>query len=209
MLNYLLSFFNITIPTLIWYYIGDIIYYFYNRDFKVARNITSAIHALTVIMAFTLNFNFSPLLLYYSSRGYYIIDTLYEITTFKTAMSMSLYQIGMLLHHGVTLITLNYLLDPRSVNYIFYCYFLAEVSNVPMYIMRHLHSKNIQNKYIMKFILFLEFAAYFVLRMIMCIPIMYSVFNDSKAENVLKSMTVIMYSISGYWTSKLFGQLIK
>lgn len=209
MYTYLLSLVGLSVPVLLWYYIGNFFYYLYNHDFKISRNIASFIHASSVILFYNLNINYNALILYYISRGYYLIDTLYELVTYKTASTISVYQLGMLLHHVVTLFSIEYLLYPNSVKYVFYCYYLAELSNLPMYLMRHLNSLKVTNKYLLGLILVSEFVSYIVLRMIMCIPIMYKVYYDSNIDNTLKSMTIIMYCISGYWSYKLFGQIHK
>ena len=195
------------IPIISWYYFGNMICYYNQYNFKVARNIISAIHALSVISLYSLNVNI--MLMYLISRGYYTVDTAYEVADLKRANSIKLYQLGMLLHHFVTLYGLQYMINPLTSYYVTYTFFLAEVSNLPLYLMRHLRSKGYYNKYLIKGITFLEFVAYFVLRICMCIPIIYNVFIYSNVDIYLKCMTITMYLISGFWTYKMFGQLIR
>jgi len=198
------------IPLIGWYFIGDSIYYYNNSDFKIARNLVSAIHALTVIFFYQMQF--STLYLFYISRGYYIIDSLYELIQMKKNNSIKLYQLGILLHHALTIIGLNYLVNDLTSHHIYRTYFLAEVSNLPMYLIRYLLHTNINssnnNKYIIKGLTIIEFAAYIYFRLILCVPIIISVFKDQNAPNLLRLMSLAMYSISGMWTYKLFKQVI-
>lgn len=203
--NYILSTLGFIIPAATWYLISNAVYYYNNDDFKIARNITSSLHALTVI--FFYQFNLSVLPLFYISRGYYLIDTMYELSSLKSALSIKLFQLGMLFHHIVTILSLYYLINPVTTGYLYYSYFLAELSNLPMYVMRHLHSINMTNKYIITPILLIEFLAYIIFRMIMCVPIMYAVFLNSNSQMILKSMVISMYCLSGFWTYKLLGQI--
>ncbi len=203
--DYIVPALGFVIPVATWYLIGNTVYYYNNDDFKIARNITSSLHALSVILFY--QFSLSVLPLFYLSRGYYLMDTLYELVSLKSASSIKLFHLGMLLHHIVTILSLYYLINPATTFYLYYSYFLAELSNLPMYVMRHLHSINITNKYIVTPILLMEFLAYIIFRMIMCVPIMYAVFLDTNVPIQLKSMTFLMYGLSGFWTYKLFGQI--
>ena len=194
------------IPLIGWYFIGDSIYYYNNSDFKIARNLTSAIHAVSVIFFYLIKFN--PLYLFYISRGYYIIDSLYELIQMKKNNSIRLYQLGILLHHVLTIIGLNYLTNDLTSHHIYRTYFLAEVSNLPMYLIRYLLHNNNNNKYLIKGLTIVEFAAYVYLRLILCVPIIIAVFKDQNTPNLLRLMTLAIYTISGMWTYKLFKQVI-
>ncbi|ARF09949.1 hypothetical protein Indivirus_6_15 [Indivirus ILV1] len=203
--NYVASTINFIIPVCLWYFIGNLTYFLCNDDFKIARNITSALHALSVV--FFYQFNFSVFPVFYISRGYYVIDSMYEMASLKSASSLKLYQLGMLVHHVATILVLYYLIDPLLTNYIYYTYFLAEVSNLPMYIMRHFNSINITNKYVIMLLLVSEFIAYSILRMTMCLPIIYEAYFDHYVPNLFRVLMAIMYTISGFWTYKLFTQI--
>ena len=189
----------------LWYLIGNSLYYYNSCDFKIGRVLTSACHAITVVMFYLLN---GPTWLLCSlSQGYYIMDTMYELVALKRAESIGLYQLGMILHHIVTGFGLTYLLNPLTTQYMLNAYFLAEVSNLPMYIVRILHYQNYENKNVIKAIIFLEFLAYMYFRMFLCGFIIYDVFTNMELPYVFKGMTLIMYTISAIWTYKLWTQV--
>jgi hypothetical protein len=194
-------------PIICWYYLGNMLFYYNEYNSKVARNLTSLMHALSVIFFYTTNID--VYFLYLVSQGYYAIDTAYEIVDLRRAKAIRLYQVGILAHHFVTLYGLQYLINPLTTHYIYDTFFLAELSNLPLYLMRHLMSKGYYNKYLIKGVTFLEFIAYLGLRILLCVPIIYSVFTDPNVDMLLKAMTGAMYFISGFWTYKMFGQLIK
>lgn len=190
----------------LWYVIGNSLYYYNNCDFKISRIVTSAIHASTVILFYIMSNYFSNLwLLYEISRGYYIIDTLYELIALRRVPSIKLYHLGLILHHVVTIFGLNYLLNPLTSYYFYRTYFLAEVSNFPLYAIRFFNYKGYNNKYIINSTILIEFIGYLYLRMMLCGPVVYSVLFDTLPYG-FKFMTITMYIISGMWTYKLGKQ---
>lgn len=204
-LEYLKNKFFAGASVFLWYCLGDYLYYANNYSFKIARNLVSALHALSSILLYSINMNI--LFMYYISRGYYAIDTVYEVIDVKNGPSFRLYQLGMLVHHLVTFYSLQFLLNPAASHYVSKTFFLAEVSNLPLYLMKHMRLKGYTNKYLMNGIIGLELVAYIVLRMIMCLPIIYQVILNPNVPLQLKPMTAIMYVISGVWTYKLFTQM--
>lgn len=179
-----------------------------SSESKVTRNLVSSVHAVAVISTFLANYfgrittTESLNFLYVSSMGYYLSDTLNEAK--ELCKGFRLYQLGMMAHHIITISALGYLFDPVASNYLYMSFFLAEVSNLPLYLMYHYH-KRLTNHHIVFAIVFTEFLGYLVLRMIICLIIIVDSFCVDTSY-AFRAMAVSMYLISGIWAYKLFCQ---
>src|SRR5436309_1869095 len=111
----------------IWVYITSVLYNYNNFNLRIAKNQISALHATIVIISFILNV--PGTYVYYITFSYFILDSIFHIYYFR-----NLFNLGIIIHHIITIGSLYYLLDPKISRFIFYPFFLNELSNIPMYI---------------------------------------------------------------------------
>lgn len=189
---------------IVWSIIGKCVNWIMESNEKASRNIVSAIHAVTVIgHAYT---TIDVSLLFYWSSSYYIIDLVNELLDITNSKTIKSYQIGMAAHHIISAIGLSYLTDPITCNYLYPCFILAEVSNLPMYIVRHFHTKLKKNNWVLFIALIIELAVYFWLRVVICgVIIMFMYPHTPIHVNIMASF---IYFISVYWSIKLFIQTV-
>jgi len=217
--------FNIILLSYGWYKLAQFLTYLNNNSFKLSRMNVSGVHALTVIFFYI--FNGSLDLLYFLSLTYYIMDTKYEFdnifrstttinttttntnttTTITTTKKISLYDFGIIVHHILSMILIAYLLDPSVNGYIFYIYFLAEISNLPMYLAYHLIHINYSNKKIIRWITIAEATAFGFCRMYLGSYMAYEIWFIVDTPMFIIFSSIIMLLISLIWTVKLIVQL--
>jgi hypothetical protein len=196
---------EIYLTVLIWYCIGRVLNDYHQHP-KITRNQVSALHALTTIaMTFS---NVPIIVIFHNSRGYYMMDGIYEILDMPMLTQIKLYQLGMIFHHIVTFIGLQYLLDPIASHYIHQAFLLAEMSNLPMYVMKHMYMSGIKYYPLRVGVLFVEFLSYIYLRMYLCLLIIHQLFMDSEITGGVKTLSLSIYLISGIWTYKLCCQMV-
>ena len=195
--------YNYIFSTLIWFYIPVSIYLCHNLSWKVVSNITSTIHASTVVMFYLIGINFE--ILFYSSCGYYIFDGCLNIYYYyKNKNSGYLF---MIVHHIATVFTLTYLYNPVCTDTIFKNFFLLELSNYPLYIVYHLKSVKYDNQYVVGFFIFLEAVASIVCRLILGTMNLYRVYSIKDFPWTPLLMGVLIYIISILWLKAILKQI--
>jgi hypothetical protein len=206
------SIFLATFPVLsyIWYQIGNYLCEtLTNKNFKVSRTYVSVIHAMTVILSYLLGI--PGYILLHLSITYYIVDTMYELMNLlvpeKENRKIKIYDLGMLLHHVISMITLTYFVDQKVEYYVFRAFYLAEISNLPMYVVYQLKANGYKNNYVLKTIIAIEALAYIVLRLVIGGKITYDMFFENDIPSFVFISAILMLIISAVWTNKLVKQL--
>jgi hypothetical protein len=190
----------------IWYLIAQLLDH-YNKNFKLSRMNVSALNALTVIIFYLCNLSLD--VLYTMSVGYYIMDTIYEVRILSSKTRVSLYEGGIIIHHIISVITLGYLLDSYVSSYVFYAYFISEVSNLPMYLAYQLIHLSHLNKMVIGSVTLMEIAAFLYLRMYLGGIMAYNLWFDPNVPIFINISSVAMLIISFVWIIKLSLQAIK
>lgn len=134
--------------------------HFNKYGFKIARNCTSTIHAAFVLIFFT--FGISPMDMLYVTTGYYLFDCIIE--SIELIKHHRLYNFGMVLHHAVSMYVLSYLQDPTLCEYIYYSFFIIEVSNFPVYLVYYLKSIKYGNEILIRLLILLEITSFTICR---------------------------------------------
>ena len=189
--------------TFIWFLIPISFYYTQRLSWKVVSNITSALHATSVVMFYL--FNVDPLVLYYSSCGYYIYDGILNLYYFTKSKNSG--YLFMIAHHAATVLTMTYLFTPVCTEMIYKNFFLLEFSNYPLYIVYHLKSIKYQNQYIVGFFILMEAVASIVCRFIFGTKDLYYIFFMKDFPWVPLIMGILLYIISAIWLKAVFKQL--
>ena len=204
-----LAFFTVPLLMVIWYNIGNYFYYNLNKkNFKLSRMNVSAVHAISVILSYLIGIP-GHLLIYWSTT-YYIMDTLYEgVNLYSPEKNVNLYEFGIILHHIISIFIISYLPQPIIGNYIYQSFFLAEVSNLPMYLVYHLQKIGYTNNYVLKSVIFVEALAYIICRLVLCSEIAYDMFFRNDVPWSIWISSVVILIISAVWTIKLFKQLVR
>jgi hypothetical protein len=202
----MLNFFNIILSLYVWHSLANVLNYF-NNNFKLSRMNISAVHALTVIFFYL--FDRSVYILYYISLAYYIMDTKYELTNIMYSKKKSLYDFGIIIHHLLSMSIISYLLIPSVNIYVFYAYFLSEISNLPMYLAYHLIHINYPNKTLIRWITITEAFSFGFFRLCLGGYKAYQVWYMPDTPMFIIVSSVILLLISLIWTIKLSVQLMK
>lgn len=204
-----LSYFIFPFLLFIWYQIGDYLYYNINKkNFKLSRMHVSAIHATSVILSYLIGI--SGHLLMYWSTAYYVIDTIYEfINLYKPEKKINLYEFGIVIHHFISMFILSYIPHPNIGYHVYKSFFLAEVSNLPMYTVYHLQKVGYTNNYILKPTIFIEAMAFIICRLIICGQIAYEMFFRPDVPWSVWLASIGILIISAVWVGKLFKQIIQ
>lgn len=178
--------------------------YMYRND--IVRNFVSATHATLVVLFYL--FDLNVYILYYLSMGYYICDTVLELSNVDSDLSkFKISQLGVILHHVILLMSLHYLLD-NLTSYIFLNgYFLAEMSNYPLYIRGHLYYTKCKNAYLVFVALSVHAALFFLFRLCFTLPIIYNIFFMSTISAPFKLMAILLYVLSASWFYKIVKQI--
>lgn len=129
---------------------------------KIARNIASVTHASFVVLFYIMGVSAKHM--FYLSCGYYLVDTILEINQFIENKKMS--SIGLIFHHLTSCYVLQYLLDDIVSPYVFFPFFIMELSNFPVYLTYHIKTVGYIDNYILKLSTYLEIITFVVLRMI-------------------------------------------
>lgn len=197
----ILMYFFYFIAFLLWTVIISLLIH-HTSHFKLATNLMSSIHAISVILSYLLDI--SGQYLFYWSSTYYFIDTIIVFLRFR-----GLYDFGLVIHHIIVILILKSLYDPLISLYIYYIFFVAEFSNLPMYVVHHMKLINFSNKIIMKFLIFIEAASFFIFRIIMGAPILYDFAIVQESSILIFFAGCIIYIISLMWLKTLVLQLIR
>jgi hypothetical protein len=190
---------EVLITTSIWYCLYQL------RPNDITRNYLSAIHATSVILFYLSSMNI--LYLYYISMGYYLADIIHEITTIQK--TITLYQVGVIVHHAIVILSLHTLFDIYNAPYYYKAFFLAEISNFPLYVHGHLMLINYPNRTVINIMLVIQILAYTILRLYLWYPIIYNIYMSNNFHYHLMLSVGIIYFISIVWIYKLLIVLRK
>ena len=188
------------IGSLLWALTTFLIYIKNKREFKITRNLVSTTHACGVIISSYLNLDNHYL--YYWSVCYYITDAMYEIYTIR-----KIYNLGMLLHHIVTIGVLNYLLNPITMSYMRTAFLLSEISNLPMYLVYHLKSNKFEQNIMLRLLIFVEAMGFLFLRLFWGGFILYEIIFINPLPIPMCISGTFILIISLLWTIKLIKQV--
>lgn len=195
-MEYLLS-------TIVWFFIPFTIFFCSKLNWKVVSNITSTIHATSVVTFYLLGIR--PEILYYSSCGYYIFDGVLNIFYYiKNRNSGYLFMIG---HHIATVLTMTYLFVPICTEMIYKNFFLLELSNYPLYIVYHLKSIKYENQYVVGFFILMEAVASIVCRVFSGTQNIYQIWLIKDFPWTPFVMGIFIYIISLIWLKAIFKQM--
>lgn len=173
---------------------------------NITRNYLSAVHATFIVTSYLFVSNIEYL--YYPSIGYYIADCLHEINGIYHSNNIELTQIGIVIHHIIMLLGLGTLFDPANAQYFYKAYWLAEISNYPLYIRSHLRNKKILNTFVTIIVIFFQVLLFIVLRLWLCGIIMYDMYNNNAMNMPLYIMSSTLYIMSAIWTYMLSKQFL-
>lgn len=190
---------------LFWLTTLTLLYFINNKSFKLSRMNVSAVHAVTVIIAYLMEVSGNTL--YQISFSYYLLDTIYELITMYQNKKYGIIDLGMIMHHILTMLTVSYLSNQDYGMDIYKAYYMAELSNLPMYLAYHLKHIKYNNKLVITSIVSLEIMAYIILRLylggIITLKLLYV-----PVPLFINLSSISMLIISAVWTSKLIKQVI-
>lgn len=191
----------------IWGCIGNYYYYnIYNKNFKLSRMSVSATHAVTVILSYVIGIPGNILM--HVSISYYLIDTVYELmNSLEQNKKIKIYDLGIVLHHVVSIVALTYFTYLKTEYYLYKAFYLAEISNLPMYLVYHLQKINYANNYVLKPLIAVEALGFIILRLIMGGSIFYEMLFENEIAGIIYILSIIMLIISVVWSQKLIVQL--
>lgn len=152
----------LVLPNYYFYYFLNIFFQSYQQK-NIALNSTSLFHALsTIILSFaSINYNLNSFYIFVNSGGYLVFDFIYILKKNKFDILRIMY----LYHHFVVFL---YILLPQKQHYWKEVMFVAELSNIPNYLVYYslkndikLGIKQSNTTYIL---LKLQLLVYFILR---------------------------------------------
>lgn len=159
-----------------------ILFYKYWRNFIIAKNWVSLVHALIVVIFYLTNIN--ETILFYISCTYYLLDTIYTVYYY-----VGIFDFGLILHHIFTIGAIIYLTDEEASVYIRFIFFVAELSNLPMYFAEYFEMIG-DKRWTYNFIL-LEVLSYIILRLIFGLYVMYDVIKLEFPFIIIAAGTII------------------
>jgi hypothetical protein len=170
-------------------------------SFKVIRNEISAVHGFGVIFSYLLNI--PAFSLHYWSTTYYMFDLALEINYFK-----GLYNMGMIVHHIVSIYAMKYLKCSEIAGLLYYPFFVTEVSNILLFAVYHLKATNYQNRFILKIFTILETIVYAFCRLVLGLGFIYDLYVSTHPDaKYLLFVAIAVYGISIIWTKALYQQI--
>lgn len=143
-----------------------ILFYKYWGNFIIAKNWVSLVHALIVVVFYITNVK--ETILFYISCSYYLLDTFYTLYYY-----VGIFDFGLILHHIFTIGAIIYLTDEKVSVYVRFIFFVAELSNLPMYFAEYFEM--IGNKRLAFNFILLEVLSYIILRLIFGLYVIYDV----------------------------------
>jgi len=193
-----------------WVYYGTKLYDKTNKNFDIATLFNSVTHASIVVLSYLIGI--PGTVIYYITISYYIIDTCYELISlipFKSEkpLKFRLYNLGILIHHVLIIYSIKYITDELSGKYIFYAFYLAELSNFPMYAVQYLKKTKYQNQIVVNLLVILEIIAYTYLRLYLCGYQSYLLLFVPGIPITVILTSWAMIIISAFWTYKLVMQI--
>lgn len=181
-----------------------------NKNFDIATLLNSVTHASIIILSYLIGI--PGTVVYYISITYYITDTCYEIIRLipfnnNKSMKFRLFNLGIFIHHAVIIYSIKYLSDETTGKAIFYAYYLAELSNFPMYIVHYLKKIKYPNQIVVNLFVLVEVIAYIYLRLYLCGYHAYLLLFDPNMPYTIIITSWIILIISAIWTWKLIQQV--
>ena len=133
-----------------------------------------------------------------------MLDGIFEAYHIKKIFNSAL-----LLHHVVTIYILSYLRDENLAGYIYYPFFLSELSNLPMYLVYHKKSSKYDNMIMMRMFILMEALSFLILRMILGGIATFKLFFIDAVPITIPLAGILVYIMSGVWLKSLTEQLLK
>lgn len=141
-------------------------FYKFSPNFIIAKNWVSFVHASTVVIFYLTNCSESNL--FYISCAYYFLDTVYTLYYFK-----GIFDFGLILHHIFTIAAITYLDNKEVSEYVRFIFFIAELSNLPMYFAEYFEM--VANKKLARIFILVEIISYTNLRLMFGLYVMYDI----------------------------------
>jgi hypothetical protein len=166
-------------------------------EYKLAQNIVSATHAYLCIPIISLIYYniLSDQWGIYWSMGFYITDTIYLLLNKWNSIT-----IGYLYHHSLAIIALNLMFLDKYKQDITELLFLAELSNLPLYIVYYLKKKR-PNSRLYKICLNIEICQYGFIRIFGFGSYLYVIYQ--KYDTIIITNCYILYGMGLYWSIQL------
>ena len=195
----------ISIVTLLLWMGLSLILYNNTNNIKITRNYISTIHATFVLLFYI--FSVPSSCLFYVTLGYYAFDGIIELYyLFKTKR---FYNLTLLIHHIVACVVVCYLRDPIVSKYLYYSFFLTEVSNFPIYLVYHLKSKGYNNENVIKMLICIEVLSFFILRLVLCGFNLHEIIVSNDVTYIPILAGIIIYGMSIIWLYGMILQIFK
>lgn len=176
-------------------------------DTKLIRNLCNACHAICVVIAYITSLPSNQL--FYGSIMYFMCDTYYEILCMrKRQFNVKIYELGMIIHHLVSMLSMLYLLNPGpTADMVYYFYYILEFSNIPMYLVYHLKQIKYSNKSLLKMLLVGETFWYIYFRLYLGGSRIYEYLCNDGESLIIKCYMITLWVLSVIWSIKLSVQL--
>lgn len=188
--------------------------YSFNWNSKVIRNCVSIMHASGVILTYNIVLYATSDIshIYYWSASYYLYDLFLEIWTLieviRTKQNKKILEsVGMIVHHLIGIGTMDNLYNHEIQELLFWGFYWAEFSNLPLYAVHHFMSipaskEDKENK--LKLLLPLEISFFAVFRGVLLLFFLYEGFFVLPWE--LYICSIMIYALSIFWLVKLSKQ---
>lgn len=159
-----------------------ILFYKISPNFIIAKNWVSLVHALTVVIFYLMSMD--ETILFYISCTYYLLDTFYTVYYY-----VGIFDFGLILHHIFTIGAITYMKDEEVSGYVRFIFFVAELSNLPMYFAEYFEM--IGNKRQAYNFILIEVIIYVILRLIFGLYVMYDVIKLEFPFIIIAAGTII------------------
>lgn len=183
-------------------------YYLYNKtddNIKVTRNYISTIHATFVLLFFT--FSVPAKWLFFVTVGYYTFDGIVDL--YYLIKTKRFYNLTIVSHHIISCFILSYLNDEVVAKYLYYSFFLIEISNFPIYIVYHLKSNKYDNETVIKSLIVVEALSFLILRLVLCGINVYRTIISGEVPYPPILGGIAIYCMSVIWFYGMILQIFK
>jgi len=195
---------------LIWAYYSTKLYYLTDKNFHITSLINSVTHASLIVFSYLIGL--PGIVVYYISITYYILDTCYELIDLipykpDKPFQFRLYNLGIFIHHIIIIYSIKYIAHEVTEKQIYYAFYLAELSNFPLYAVQYCKKTKYQNHIVINLLVILEIISYLYLRLYLCGYHAYLLLFE---QNIPYAVTITAWSmliISAVWTWKLIMQV--
>ena len=168
------------------------------NEYKLALNKVSATHAYICLLIIGLvSYNIlSDQWLIYWSMGFYISDTVTLLSN-KLNIVTLLY----LYHHIISIAIINLVFYDKFKQDTIDIIFLAEISNLPLYVVYHLKKKNL-NDQLYKICLYIEIVQYSFFRIFgLGYYLYYRIYSNY--DSIILTNCIVLYMMGVYWSIQL------